>query len=46
MRYFAAAEVPPGQKPTFANLELRLVQSKKDIEDPEMCVRGDVIDVL
>jgi len=43
MSYFVSEEVAPGKKPTFADLELRLVQSKKDIEDPETCVKGIIL---
>lgn len=32
-----------GQKPTPAQLELKMVQSKKDIEDPEIVVRAAVL---
>nr|CAB3264765.1 pyridoxal kinase-like [Phallusia mammillata] len=39
----AEAEVGPGEKPNFANLELRMVQSKKFIEDPAMCVEAETI---
>lgn len=38
-----SAEAGPGKTPTFAHLELRMVQSKKLIEEPEMCIRGEVI---
>ncbi|XP_078486048.1 pyridoxal kinase-like [Ciona intestinalis] len=36
----AKGEIEDGKKPNFKNLELRLVQSKRDIESPEMCVEA------
>ncbi|XP_034349080.1 pyridoxal kinase-like [Arvicanthis niloticus] len=39
----AKAEAGEGQKPSPAQLELRMVQSKKDIEDPEIVVQATVL---
>lgn len=39
----SAAEAGEGQKPSPAQLELRMVQSKKDIEDPEIVVQATVL---
>ncbi|CAK8672363.1 unnamed protein product [Clavelina lepadiformis] len=36
----ADTQVGPGKKATFSDLELRLIQSKKDIEEPELCVEA------
>ncbi|XP_069801289.1 pyridoxal kinase isoform X2 [Dendropsophus ebraccatus] len=33
----------PGVKPSYAQLELRMVQSRKDIENPELIIRGTVL---
>ena len=34
MLYVFAAEAGPGKEPNWAQMELRLIQSKKDIESP------------
>lgn len=39
----AKAEAGEGQKPSPAQLELRMVQSRKDIEDPEIVVQATVL---
>lgn len=39
----AKAQAGAGQKPSPAQLELRMVQSKKDIEDPEIVVQATVL---
>lgn len=39
----AKAEAGEGQKPSPAQLELRMVQSRKDIEDPEIVVQAMVL---
>ncbi|XP_052019371.1 pyridoxal kinase isoform X1 [Apodemus sylvaticus] len=39
----AKAEAGEGQKPSPAQLELRMVQSKRDIEDPEIVVQATVL---
>ncbi|KAM5125884.1 pyridoxal kinase-like [Callospermophilus lateralis] len=39
----AQAQAGEGQKPSPAQLELRMVQSKKDIEDPEIVVQATVL---
>lgn len=39
----SAAEAGEGRKPSPAQLELRMVQSKKDIEDPEIVVQATVL---
>ncbi|XP_040588372.1 pyridoxal kinase [Mesocricetus auratus] len=39
----AKAQAGEGQKPSPAQLELRMVQSKKDIEDPEIIVQATVL---
>ncbi|XP_021580941.2 pyridoxal kinase isoform X1 [Ictidomys tridecemlineatus] len=39
----ARAQAGEGQKPSPAQLELRMVQSKKDIEDPEIVVQATVL---
>nr|XP_020008277.1 pyridoxal kinase isoform X4 [Castor canadensis] len=39
----AKAQAGEGQKPRPAHLELRMVQSKKDIEDPEIVVQATVL---
>ncbi|XP_028623781.1 pyridoxal kinase isoform X1 [Grammomys surdaster] len=39
----AKAEAGEGQKPSPAQLELRMVQSKKDIENPEIVVQATVL---
>ena len=31
----------PGEKPSYADLELRIVQSKNDIENPDLCVKAE-----
>uniref|UniRef100_H2Y498 Pyridoxal kinase n=1 Tax=Ciona savignyi TaxID=51511 RepID=H2Y498_CIOSA len=36
----AKGMIAEGETPTFKELELRLVQSKVDIENPEMCVKA------
>ncbi|KAE8621000.1 hypothetical protein XENTR_v10004646 [Xenopus tropicalis] len=36
----AKALAGPGVKPTYAQLEIRMVQSRKDIESPELVVTG------
>ncbi|KAG8431031.1 hypothetical protein GDO86_019541, partial [Hymenochirus boettgeri] len=36
----ARALAGPGVKPTYAQLEIRMVQSRKDIEFPELIVTG------
>ncbi|KAG9473011.1 pyridoxal kinase [Eleutherodactylus coqui] len=33
----------PGVRPSYAQLELRMVQSRKDIENPELIIRGTVL---
>ncbi|CAN2387807.1 Phosphomethylpyrimidine kinase [Pristimantis euphronides] len=33
----------PGVKPSYAQLELRMVQSRRDIENPELIIRGTVL---
>ncbi|CAJ0917827.1 unnamed protein product [Ranitomeya imitator] len=33
----------PGVKPSYPQLELRMVQSRKDIENPELIIRGTVL---
>ncbi|XP_042543155.1 pyridoxal kinase isoform X2 [Dipodomys spectabilis] len=40
---YAQAQAGEGQKPRPAELELRMVQSKKDIEDPEIVVQATVL---
>ena len=35
--------VPEGHKPTSAQLELRLIQSKTDIENPQLCIEATVL---
>ncbi|XP_069886885.1 pyridoxal kinase [Dipodomys merriami] len=40
---YAQAQAGEGQKPRPAQLELRMVQSKKDIEDPEIVVQATVL---
>ncbi|XP_048202123.1 pyridoxal kinase [Perognathus longimembris pacificus] len=40
---YAKARAGDGQKPSVAQLELRMVQSKKDIEDPEIVVQATVL---
>lgn len=37
------AQAGEGNKPNSANLELRMVQSKKDIENPEIIVKATVL---
>ncbi|CAO2608571.1 hypothetical protein LEMLEM_LOCUS13872 [Lemmus lemmus] len=37
------AQAGAGQKPSPAQLELRMVHSKKDIEDPEIVVQATVL---
>ncbi|OXB79558.1 UNVERIFIED_CONTAM: hypothetical protein H355_000374 [Colinus virginianus] len=39
----AKAQAGEGNKPNSANLELRMVQSKKDIENPEIIVKATVL---
>lgn len=39
----AKAEAGEGQKPSPAQLELRMVQSRKDIEDPKIVVQATVL---
>jgi len=39
----AEEEVKDGKSPTFSELELRLVQSKRDIENPQMCIEASII---
>ncbi|XP_013360884.1 PREDICTED: pyridoxal kinase [Chinchilla lanigera] len=39
----AQAQAGEGRKPSPAQLELRMVQSKKDIEDPEIVVQATVL---
>lgn len=39
----AKAQAGEGQKPSPAQLELRMVQSRKDIEDPEIVVQATVL---
>ncbi|XP_003463994.1 pyridoxal kinase [Cavia porcellus] len=39
----AKAQAGDGQKPSPAQLELRMVQSKKDIEDPKIVVQATVL---
>ncbi|XP_076413195.1 pyridoxal kinase-like [Peromyscus maniculatus bairdii] len=39
----AKAQAGEGKKPSPAQLELRMVQSKKDIEDPEIVVQATVL---
>jgi len=39
----AEEEVKDGKSPTFSELELRLVQSKRDIENPQMCIEASTI---
>ncbi|MBZ3871429.1 Pyridoxal kinase [Sciurus carolinensis] len=39
----ARAQAGEGRKPSPAQLELRMVQSKKDIEDPEIVVQATVL---
>lgn len=39
----AEAGMSDGRKPTFSDLELRLVQSKRDIENPKLCVEATLI---
>ncbi|XP_004696959.1 pyridoxal kinase [Echinops telfairi] len=39
----AKAQAGKGQKPSPAQLELRMVQSKRDIEDPEIVVQAAVL---
>ncbi|XP_040842613.1 pyridoxal kinase isoform X2 [Ochotona curzoniae] len=39
----AKAQAGEGRKPSPAQLELRMVQSKKDIEDPEIVVQATVL---
>ncbi|XP_068127139.1 pyridoxal kinase [Hyperolius riggenbachi] len=39
----ARALAGPGVKPTYPQLELRMVQSKKDIENPEVVVTGTAL---
>lgn len=39
----SAAQAGDGQKPSPAQLELRMVQSKKDIEDPKIVVQATVL---
>lgn len=39
----AKAEAGEGQKPSPAQLELRMVQSKRDIEDPKIVVQATVL---
>ncbi|XP_045630116.1 pyridoxal kinase [Ursus americanus] len=39
----AKGQAAGGQKPTPAQLELKMVQSKKDIEDPDIVVRAAVL---
>lgn len=39
----SSAQAGAGQKPSPAQLELRMVQSKKDIEDPEIVVQATVL---
>lgn len=36
-----SAAAGPGNKPNFAQRELKLVQSKKDIEEPEICMEAE-----
>ncbi|XP_071988463.1 pyridoxal kinase-like, partial [Engystomops pustulosus] len=33
----------PGVRPSYAQLELRMVQSRKDIENPELIIQGTVL---
>ncbi|XP_021112041.1 pyridoxal kinase isoform X2 [Heterocephalus glaber] len=40
---FAKAQAGEGQRPSPAQLELRMVQSKKDIEDPEIVVQATML---
>ncbi|XP_040190926.1 pyridoxal kinase [Rana temporaria] len=39
----ARALAGPGVRPSYAQLELRMVQSKKDIENPELVVTSTVL---
>lgn len=39
----AEAIAGSGNKPTLPQLELRLIQSKKDIENPEICIKAEEI---
>ena len=34
-----------GESPKFADLELRMVQSKRDIENPALCVEATILKV-
>ncbi|XP_058379182.1 pyridoxal kinase isoform X1 [Diceros bicornis minor] len=40
---YAKGQAGEGQKPSMAQLELRMVQSKKDIENPEIVVQATVL---
>ncbi|XP_003419082.1 pyridoxal kinase [Loxodonta africana] len=40
---YAKAKAGKGQKPSSAQLELRMVQSKRDIENPEIVVQATVL---
>ena len=39
----AQKKAGPGEKPTLAQLELKLVQSKSDIEQPDLCIQAKVL---
>nr|XP_039270015.1 pyridoxal kinase-like [Styela clava] len=39
----AEALAGPGKKPTLPQLELKLIQSKRDIEDPTICIKAEEI---
>ncbi|XP_072280425.1 pyridoxal kinase [Pyxicephalus adspersus] len=43
MGFLFAALAGPGVRPSYAQLELRMVQSRKDIENPELVVTGTVL---
>ncbi len=37
---FCLGEAGDGEKPSWAQVELRLIQSKKDIEDPKLIIQA------
>jgi len=41
----AEAQMKDGETPKFADLELRMVQSKRDIENPKLCVEATILKV-
>ncbi len=40
---YAKAKTKPGEKPSARDMELKLIQSKGDIESPNMAIKAEVI---